>query len=326
MKTFTDRLIDAIKAKKSVLCVGLDPQIEHLPEYLKAKHRKANKDGFAATAECIFEFNTIVIEAVCQYAAAVKPQAAFYEQYGHYGVEALEKTIAYARDKGLPVILDAKRGDGGDTARAYASAYVGRIKTITEEVASAPLGVDALTVHAWIGESCIRQFTSAMKESGTGIFVVTKTSFDPNSVIENIVAANGSPVWVQQARYISDWARGTEGENGYQNLGVVAGATYPGDAVTMRSLLPRAWFLVPGYGRQGGGAMGAVAGANEDGFGIIVNSSRGIIAAHCQGPLAAKNSKDGKGFEKIVKKAAELARQELNDALLQAGKGKPWIG
>lgn len=326
MKTFTDRLIDAITAKKSVLCVGLDPQIEHLPEYLKTKHRAVHQDGFAATASCIFEFNTLVIDAVCQVAAAVKPQAAFYEQYGHYGIEALEKTIAYARDKGLPVILDAKRGDGGDTAKAYAGSYIGRVKTIIEEKVPSPMLVDALTVHAWIGESCVGQFMAAMKHNGTGIFVVTKTSFDPNSVIENIIAENRNPVWVEQARYVSEWARGTEGENGYQNLGVVAGATYPGDAATMRSLLPRAWFLVPGYGRQGGGAGGAVAGANEDGFGIIVNSSRGIIAAHCQGPLAAKSSKDGRGFEKIIKKAAEQARQELNEALRQAGKGKPWIG
>ena len=323
MQTFTDKLIAAIDEKKSILCAGLDPQAEHIPDYLKKKSVKEFKDPFEAAAESFWEFNRLIIDAVAPYVAAVKPQAGFYEQYGHYGIRTLERTISYAKERGLVVILDAKRGDGSDTAIAYARTYVGKVNLLDGSKSFSPVHVDALTVHTWIGRSCLDPFLQEMKENGTGVFAVTKTSFVPNSAVENITAESGDPVWVEQAKMISEWGNGSEGEKGYRNLGVVMGATYPEDAIKMREILPNAWFLVPGYGAQGGGAEGAVIGADGKGFGIIVNSSRGITRAYLKGPFQ-KDLPEGLGFEQVAAQAAKHGRDELNEALRKQGKAS-WL-
>lgn len=323
MKTFTDKLIASIKEKKSVLCCGLDPQVEHVPEYLRKQCMEKFSDPFEAVAEGFWEFNRLIIDAVSPYVSAVKPQSAFYEQYGYYGIRTLERTIAYAKEKGLVVILDAKRGDGSDTAIAYAKTYNGKVGLFDGSVKKSPLRVDALTVHTWIGRSCIDPFLIEMKENGTGVFAVTKTSFVPNSDVENIKVDSGSTVWVEQAKMVSEWGEGTEGEEGYRNLGVVMGATYPEDATKMREILPNAWFLVPGYGAQGGGAEGAIMGVDEKGLGIIVNSSRGITRAYLKGPFQ-EDLPEGLGFERIAAQAAQHARDELNKALKGQGKAS-WL-
>ncbi len=322
--TFTDKLIDAIQEKKSILNVGLDPQLKFMPPYLIKWAYKKYGGGSKGIAYLFKRFNQEIIDAVSPFAVSVKPQIAFYECYGHWGIRAFEQTIEYAHKKGLLVITDAKRGDGGDTAQAYASAHLGKVPMVNRDStgefhqfqSEPPLFTDALTIHAWIGSSCVNPFLEAVKMYGTGIFVVVKTSFKPNSEIEQIIALDSNPVWVKLAMMIAEWAKGTEGKYGYQNFGVVLGATYPDDAPKMRKILPKAWFLIPGYGAQGGGADGAVFGINKDGYGGIVNSSRGVIAAWSRDQFRTESEK----FAEAAAKAAEFARDDLNKALKRAGK------
>ena len=252
--SFTDKMVEAIKSKKSVLCVGLDPQLKFMPPHFVDFFRDRANAGVTicgAISDLFWHFNAKVIDAIEPFAVAAKPQSAFYECYGAAGIQALEKTIAYAKSKGLIVILDAKRGDGGDTAQAYADAYLGEVPSFGGQMVSS-VRVDALTVHGYIGTSCLSPFLTAVKKYGTGIFVVDKTSFKPNSEIEQLVVKGEEvPVWVALAKMVAKWGEGTEGQYGYRNFGVVMGATYPEEAVTMRQILPNSWFLVPGYGKQG---------------------------------------------------------------------------
>lgn len=323
--TFTDELVERIQAKKSILNVGLDPQLKFIPPHLVDWACEIYGRGCEGIARLFIRFNQETIDAVSPFAVSVKPQIAFYEIYGHWGLFAFEQTVKYAHKKGLLVVTDAKRGDGGDTAQAYADGHIGRVpmfqRGASESLsrAKSPLLTDALTIHGWIGSSCINPFLAAVKEYGTGIFVVVKTSFTPNSEIEQTETSAGIPVWVELAGKVAEWAKGTEGKCGYQNFGVVLGATYPDDAPKMREILPNGWFLIPGYGAQGGGADGAVVGVNKDGFGGIVNSSRGVIAAWSREQFRTTPKK----YIKATAKAAEFARDDLNGALKRAGK-YPW--
>ena len=312
-KTFVDNLSSEIKNKQSVLAVGLDPQMRYMPKFLKewaiAEFGKTNK----AAGELFFRFNKEIIDAVSDFVVAVKPQIAFYEQYGMWGIWAYEQTIAYAKEKGLLVVGDIKRGDGGDTAKAYANAYLGEVDFFDGKIKS-DLACDAVTLQPWIGSSSLNPFIDIIKEKAKGAFVVCKTSFKPNSEIEQIKTSADNLVWQDLANLINNWAIGTQGDNGYQNLGAVIGATYPEEAKLARQLMPKAWFLVPGYGAQGGGADGAVTAVNKDGLGCIVNSSRGIIYAYHRVSKSdfVGNEKD---FAKFAKEAAKAARDDLEAAI-----------
>lgn len=324
MKTFVDKLIEAIRAKKSILCVGLDPQIRYIPEYILDEGKdKAEGSLFEGVARAIVKFNKEIIKAVAPFATIVKPQMAFYEAYGHWGVWAFEKTVKFAKGQGLLVLEDAKRGDGGDTAEAYAKGHLGKVTlwSVGQTCHIRGYGVDAMTINPWIGTSCLSPFLEVAQEFGKGIFVVDKTSFKPNSEIEQLVTTSGRKVWEETAKLVREkWSRYSEGKTGYSNVGVVMGATYPEDAVTMREILPASFFLVPGYGAQGGGgAEGVIRGIRDDGLGVIVNSSRGINYAY----LRDRFPNEPEDFAESAGKAAEFARNDLNAALKRVEK-LPW--
>ncbi|OGG78474.1 orotidine 5'-phosphate decarboxylase [Candidatus Kaiserbacteria bacterium RIFCSPLOWO2_01_FULL_52_12b] len=315
MFTFVDNLQAAMQTKKSVLCVGLDPQLKFMPPHLIESALAKYGQTWEALADVFSAFNAAIINAVEPYAPAVKPQAAFYEASRHmWGV--LEHSIDFARFNGLITIKDAKRKDGGDTAEAYAQTHIGEVPFFNGSTKPSLLRTDAVTIDGYIAESCVSHFVKEIKKHGTAAFVVCKTSFEPNSEIENLVTTSGLTVWEELAHRVAKWGEGTEGKNRYRNLGVVMGATYPEDAPKMRAILPKAIMLVPGYGAQGGGADGAVVPFNEDGFGAVVNSSRGIIAAWQKGPFAC----DPKDFAQAAANAAKAARDDLNEALKRAGK------
>ncbi len=331
--TFTDKMIEEIKAKKSILNVGLDPQMKFMPPHLinwaldlegpEVTEGEVKKLTSKGVGRLFYRFNQEIIDTIYPFAVSVKPQIAFYEAYGADGLWAFEKTVIYAMSKGLLVITDAKRGDGGDTAQAYADGHLGEVTfpvlkdgVLEFESASSSVRTDALTIHAWIGDSCVAPFVEAAKKYGTGIFVVCKTSFAPDSRIEQLIAQSGLPVWQELASMVAEWGEGTEGKYGYRNVGVVMGATKPDDAPAMRQILPKAWMLIPGYGAQGGGADGAVVVINDDGFGGVVNSSRQVIAAHQKGQFQCEPEK----FAEAAAKAAEFSRDDLNAALKRSGK------
>jgi len=311
---FADNLCEAIRKKKSVLCAGLDPQLRYMPTYLIREAVGRYGETFEAVGWVFTEFNRRIIDAVHDIVPCVKPQMAFYEVYGQYGLKAFEETVAYARSMGLIIIEDAKRGDGGDTADAYADGHLGQIPffgdfgdigVITLKRRVSPIRVDCMTVHGYIGEDCVGRFIARVKEHGTGIFVVTKTSFKPNSAVEQLRTKLDLRVWQELALMVNRWGEGTEGASGLRNVGVVMGATYPDDAPKMREILPNSIFLIPGFGGQGASADDAVAGIREDGFGGIVNNSRNLTYAW--------QNKKGK-FQCEPEKFAEAARcQAIED-------------
>jgi orotidine-5'-phosphate decarboxylase len=311
MNSFIEELVLKVKKKKTILCIGLDPQISHLPDVLKEKSAEKFEDPIEAAGDCLYRFNKDIIDVTREYVVCYKIQSAFYEKYGTFGVRAFEKTINYIKESENLVIADVKRGDGGDTALAYADGYLGQVEGVRGEVREAPLKVDALTVNIQIGEACLIPFLEQVKQ-GKGIFVLLKTSFRPNSAIENIETKEGIPAWEKIAHMIYNWGDDLKIESGYNNLGVVVGATYPRETLKIREILPYSWFLVPGYGKQGGKATEAISGIDKNGLGVIVNSSRGIITAHLGQNLAEK-----KAYKDFIGKAAKNSRDELNKVILE---------
>lgn len=313
--TFVDALQAAQLEKRSVLCIGLDPQLYFMPPPLVEQMRAVYGDTEEAIGELFYAFNEAIINAVHPIICMTKPQAAFYER-SYHGWGALEKTGACAYNHGLLCTKDAKRFDGGDTADAYADAHIGTVPFFDGGRVVAPIRMDAMTIGGYIGEDCVGRFAKRVKEHGTGIFVVDKTSFKPNSVIEQLVTDKGLSVWERLAYYVKEWGEGTEGKNGYSGIGVVMGATYPDDAKKMREILPKATLLVPGLGKQGGSADEAVVAVNDDGFGIVVSDSRAALSAWMDGPFKC----DPKYFAQATANYLESKNEELTAALRRIGK------
>lgn len=323
MEFFSDKAIKGIIKKNSVLCVGFDPQLKHIPEHVLQEGWKQAKDktGFEPIARAFVIFNTAIARSTVPFATFAKLQMAFYEKYGAWGVWAFEETKRICEEVSFIVIEDAKRGDGGATAEAYASGHLGVVEKWDgneKKVVKVPsFNLDAMTVHGYIGSSCIDEFVKVIKECGKGIFIVDKTSFKPNSEIEQMTLRDDTKVWQGLAKLALDWGKGAEGELGYSNVGVVMGATYPEDAVIMRQIMgENCLFLIPGYGAgQGGGADAAITGINNDGFGVV-NSSRGISGAYLKGSFECSPY----DYAEASAKSAEFSNNELNEARRRAGK------
>lgn len=274
---FADRLNAQIRKKSSPVCVGLDPRLQQIPEFIREKHFKEQKDPLAAAAEAIIEFNQGIIDAVADLVAVVKPQIAFYEQYGHEGIRAFEETLWYARDKGLLTIADIKRGDIGSTADAYAKAFLGKVDLNGKDVFS--FDADAVTIVPYLGWDGIKPFVEEARKHGKGLFILVKTS-NPSSIdVQDLKMADDRTIYEIMAQYLDSWGADDIGESGYSFVGAVTGATFPEQIEDLRKLMPAAIFLVPGYGAQGGRAKDVQKAFNDDGLGAVVNSSRGIIFA-----------------------------------------------
>jgi orotidine-5'-phosphate decarboxylase len=269
MDAFAVRLADAIRGCKTPVLVGLDPRFESLPTPLIQGLEPTNPLEVASAFET---FCKQVIDVVAPLVAVVKPQAAFFEQVGVPGMAALAATIAYAREKGLLVIVDGKRNDIGSTAAAYADAYLG-----SPEVSA--WGADALTVSPYLGADSLTPFVDVASARGAGIFVLVKTS-NPGGGLFQDVGDQGGPLFQHVARHVEELADASRGNAKYGSVGAVVGATYPEQLAELRSAMPHAWVLVPGYGAQGGTAADVAGAFDEDGLGAVVNSSRGIIFAH----------------------------------------------
>ena len=273
-----DLLIENIIEKKNPTVVGLDPDLKLIPACYKENNNKKS-NPFEAVADAIFDFNKDIIDTVYDLVPAVKPQIAFYEKYGSYGIKVFEETVRYAKSRGLVVITDAKRNDIGNTAKAYAKSYLGTVELI--DGSSAPsFDSDFRTVSPFLGSESLEPFIDVCKEYGKGIFILVKTSNKTSGEIQDIITENGTSVSQRIAEYINKNANKFLGEYGYSSIGAVVGATYPEEAKTLRKLMPNSYFLVPGYGAQGGGEDEIVTCFNSDGLGAIVNSSRGILFAH----------------------------------------------
>jgi len=276
MTPFGQRLALAVTQKKNPVCVGIDPRATSLPELLRP-NPSASIEQIVQSVET---FCLAIIDAVADLVPAVKPQAAFFEELGHPGMVALHKTVRYANQRGLLVIMDAKRGDIGTTAAAYANAYLG--SGAPGSSAYSPWGADALTINPYLGADTLEPFTQRCATSGSGIFVLVKTSNPGSSFFQDQRLEDGRTVSEKIADYVESLSYSTRGDLGYGDIGAVVGATYPKELQAMRQRMPSAWILIPGYGAQGGSAQDVKLGLDSRGLGAIVNSSRGIIFAYEQ--------------------------------------------
>jgi orotidine-5'-phosphate decarboxylase len=238
--SFGDRVADAVARKRSQLVVGLDP----VPELLPVELRGDTHLGRSHTADACARFCRGLVDAVAPYAVGVKPQVAFFEALGADGVAALEAVCDYARSAGLLVIADAKRGDIGSTARAYAAAYL-------EPRGTAPPLADALTVNPYLGRDSVEPFLAACRREGAGVFCLVKTSNAGGGDVQDLVLSDGRRLWQQVAELVSEWGEELVGERGLSSVGAVVGATYPREVGEARRLLPRSVLLLPGIGAQG---------------------------------------------------------------------------
>ena len=276
--SFFERLRDRIDRVDSVVSVGLDADPDRIPEHLREKDLPR------------WAFNRRIIDATHEHAAAYKPNAAFYEDAD--GWRALRETVAYAHGKDVPVVVDAKRGDIGNTARAYAG-------LLDDD----GLGADAVTVNPYMGRDSVEPF---LGRDGKAAFVLCRTSNPGGADLQDLTLAGGDPVYRRVAELAEGW-------NDRGDVGLVVGATAPDELEALREATPRLPFLVPGVGAQGGDAEAAVehglagldgggrsADGAESGVGLV-NSSRGIIFAG-----------EGESFDRAAGQAAKRLKRRLN--------------
>lgn len=303
---FADRLTAEMKRKNSVVCVGLDPQAAKLPPFLLKQAEQEYGKTFKALAEAYIEFNKGIIDAVKELVPVVKPQLAFYEELGAEGMRAFEETCKYARANGLLVIADGKRNDIGSTAEAYANAFLNGTDVFGEKVFAHE--VDALTVNAYLGLDGIRPFLKPCAENGKGIFVLVRTS-NPSSgdLQERITMEEQMSIAELMGHFVDSWGSEDIAECAYNFVGAVVGATYPAEAAKLRKIMPNTLFLVPGYGAQGATAADTKACFDENGFGALVVSARGIIYA-----FAEESYENGENYADAAALAAKKMNAELN--------------
>jgi orotidine-5'-phosphate decarboxylase len=275
---FADRLIEAVRRAGNPVLVGIDPRAEDLPPGFLAQF-PGDRAGVAAALRA---FGEAVVDVVAPRVPAVKFQTAFYEAYGPEGLAALHATAAHARVQGLIVLIDGKRNDIGSTAEAYARAYLGP---------DPAWDADAVTVNPYLGSNGITPFVAAATAAEKGIFVLVRTSNPSAGELQDLVA-DGRPLYRHVSEHLARWAAPLRGASGYSLVGAVVGATYPAELVALRQALQGVFFLVPGYGAQGGTAADVAAAFDTQGLGAIVNNSRGLTFAYKKPELRARFGDD----------------------------------
>jgi len=299
---FIEKLIELIKEKKSVVCMGLDPRMDdegQIPKYLV--------DDLNDPNEIITEFNKTLIDNAHDLIPIIKPQIAFYEKYD--ALTALKETINYAHKKDLLIILDSKRNDIGSTSEAYAHS---NFKVY---------GADACTVNAYFGIDGVQPF---LDYNDKGVFILVKTSNPSSREFQNIFSAEMQGIpdtqietiakeiklvrnYIYMARLVNKWGQDLKEFSEYHNLGVVVGATYPDELKQIREILNNSFILIPGYGAQGAQAKDIKYGFKNEGLGGIVNSSRSIMFAY-----------HDKNYP--PEKFGEAAREEIIDMNIKINK------
>lgn len=272
-----DRLIERIEALQNPTVAGLDPKLDYIPEFIRDEAFSACGKTLEGAAAAILKFNRGLIDALCGIVPAVKPQCAYYELYGWQGMRALAETVRYAKSKGMFVIIDGKRNDIGNTMKAYAAAHLGETDVGGERLAA--FGGDALTVNAYLGSDGVEPLLDVCRENDRGIFVLAKTSNPSSGELQDRKLEDGRTVYRTVGHWCEKWGAKLPGKHGYSGVGAVVGATWPAQLAELRRELPHTFFLVPGYGAQGGGAKDVAPAFDSNGMGAIVNASRSILCA-----------------------------------------------
>lgn len=297
MKYFIDNLQQKIEEKNSRICIGLDPHLELMPEKILDKSLLADiEKNEKEIAISVLEFNKNIIDAVADFTAVVKPQMAFYEKLGVPGIEALWQTIAYARKQKLIILLDGKRNDIGSTAKAYAESYLEKTNIFA----------DSITINPYLGQDGILPF---LENKERGAFALLRTSNPSAGDLQDLKLENGKMLYQAVGGYLQNLGQEYIGDSGYSNLAAVVGATYPKELKEIRAQLKSVFFLIPGFGAQGGGAEDIKAGFDSQGRGAVVNSSRGINFAYQKEEYAHFGAEN---YAEAARAAAEKMKNEIN--------------
>ena len=244
MENAMDKLIKRIKEMDNPTVMGLDPRYDMIPESIRSKYDKSVEGACKA----IVEFNKGLIDSVYDIVPAVKPQIAFYEMFGVEGLKAFKETCKYAKEKGMMVIADVKRGDIGSTAEGYSNAFLGKTKIGEKE--ESIFDVDFVTVNPYMGTDCVKPFIDDCKQYGKGIFILVKTSNKSSGELQDLKLEDGRTIYEKVAELVNSWGKELVGEYGYSSIGAVVGATYPIQIKQLREIMPETFFLIPGYGAQ----------------------------------------------------------------------------
>lgn len=303
MKNIIDQLIEKIKIMKNPTVIGLDPRYEMLPKCVKDKYPKT----LEGVGQAIIEYNKALIDAIYDIIPAIKPQIAFYEMYGIPGMQAFKVTCEYAKQKGMFVIADIKRGDIGSTAQGYSNAYLG--KTKIEENEQSLYDIDFVTVNPYMGTDCVKPFIDDCKKYNKGLFILVKTSNPSSGELQDVKLENGEEVYTRVAKYVEKWGEELRGEYNYSSISAVVGATYPEQLKQLRQIAPHTYFLIPGYGAQGGKAEDIALGFDENGLGGIVNASRSLMCAYKSEMWKGKFEE--KDYAKATRTEAIRMKEEL---------------
>jgi len=305
---FADKLQQSITRNKSFTCSGFDPVIDQFPPFLLEKIASSTTTTEDFVYEALTRFFFTAIKALKDRAACIKPNIAFYEQYGIAGIRAFASISAFASENGLPVIADVKRGDIGSTAQAYSAAFLTGSKAAGRVIA--PFAADAITISPFLGFDTLEVFLKAASESGKGLFILVRTS-NPGSVdLQTVKDVEGRDISERIADWIGAKASVLQGTCGYSGVGAVVGATSPDIGRELRKKMPANFLLIPGYGAQGAGAKDAVAAFDSKGGGAVINASRSLLG----GFDASVNSFES--LEAAIKARAEAMNNDIAAALV----------
>lgn len=290
-----DNLIEKIIETSNPTVVGLDPKIEYIPTHIK--------DKYTNVCDMFLAFNKTIIDEIYDIVPAVKPQIAMYEEHGIEGLQCYLDTCKYAKEKGMIVIGDVKRGDIASTAKSYSIGHLGKEHFDT----------DFITVNPYMGYDSIEPFEEEMSKYNKGLFILVKTSNPKSFQLQNLVLSDGRFVYEETAKLTEEWGEKFIGKYGYSSIGAVVGGTHKDEILHIRKLIPNVFFLVPGYGAQGGKAEDIAQCFDERGLGAIVNSSRGIL-------LAYKDEKYKSFGELNFAKASRQSAIDMRDDIINAQK------
>ena len=309
MENAIDRLIEKIKETNNPTVMGLDPRYEMLPSCVTKKYPTT----LEGVADAIVEYNKALIDATYDIIPAIKPQVAFYEMFGIPGMRALEETCKYAKEKNMVIIADAKRGDIGSTAAGYSNAYLG--KTNIGDIQQSIFDIDFLTVNPYMGTDCVKPFVEDCKKYQKGLFILVKTSNPSSGELQDLKLESGEEVYTKVAKLVEKWGEELRGKYGYSSIAAVVGATYPEQLQSIRNVAPHTYFLIPGYGAQGGKAQDIALGFDNQGLGGIVNASRSLMCAYKSDRWKDEFSEED--YAKATRAEAIRMRDELNEAVLK---------
>ncbi len=302
-----DSLIEKIKQMQNPTVIGVDTRYELVPECVRNKYSK----DLNGMCQAMLEYSKALIDETYDIIPAVKLQSAYFEMYGVEGIKLYKQMIDYCREKGMIVMADVKRGDIGSTSAGYSKAYLG--KNMINEQEQGIFDVDFATVNPYMGSDCVMPFVEDCKKYGKGIFILVKTSNKSSGELQDLKTEDGEQIYKKVAKLVNKWGEELIGKYGYSSVSSVVGATYPKQLKELRALMPHSYFLIPGYGAQGGKAEDIALGFDENGLGGIVNATRSLMCAYKSDLWKDKFKEED--YAKATRAEALRMKEELNEAI-----------